>query len=177
MGISEKRSGCAGGIKPQQPLPAGAGVASNGIKERTTAVQLPVVQYHDVDIGDAYAIQKLCVDFIKPVFNHIAAPVLSEKSCDGWQRHNALKSSGNAELSQDGRIAEITGRWITCAAKRDRTCMTQYLPKTLRVLNRGSGLGHSMGSPTDAAVSNIKRQRPRNKQFGPRLNPFGSLRL
>jgi hypothetical protein len=62
------------------PLAAGAGVASNGIKEWTTAVQLAVVQYHDVDIADACAIQKLSADFIKPVFNHIAAPVLGEKS-------------------------------------------------------------------------------------------------
>jgi len=59
-------------------------------------VQPAILQYHDLDIGDACAIQKFSADFVKPVFNHVAAPVLGEKSWDGWQRHNTLKSSGTS---------------------------------------------------------------------------------
>jgi hypothetical protein len=43
-----------------------------------------------------------------------------------------------AELSQHGRIAEITRGWITCAAERDCACMTQYFPKTLGAFYSGS---------------------------------------
>jgi hypothetical protein len=52
------------------------GIASTCVARR----QLAVVQYHDVDISDACAIQKFSADFVKPVFNHIVAPVLGEKS-------------------------------------------------------------------------------------------------
>jgi hypothetical protein len=52
------------------PLAAGTAIAANGIKERTTAVQLAIVQNDDVDIGDAYTVQHRRGDFIKPVPNH-----------------------------------------------------------------------------------------------------------
>jgi hypothetical protein len=45
-----------------------------------------------------------------------------------------------AEFSKHGRIVEIAGSWITSATERDRTCMTQYFPKTLRTLYRGCGV-------------------------------------
>jgi hypothetical protein len=35
------------------PLAVGAGVATDGVKVWTAAVQLAVVQYYDVDVGDA----------------------------------------------------------------------------------------------------------------------------
>jgi hypothetical protein len=53
------------------PLPVGAGVASDRIKVRTTAVQLAVAQYQDVDIADIRAIQEFGADFVKSVLNHI----------------------------------------------------------------------------------------------------------
>jgi len=53
------------------PLPIGACVASDRIKVRTTAVQLAVAQYQDVDIADTRAIQEFCADLIKSVLNHI----------------------------------------------------------------------------------------------------------
>jgi hypothetical protein len=62
------------------PFPTGARVASNGVKEWTATVQLPVVQYYDVDVADAYAIQHFSADLVKPVLNHIVAPVLGDKS-------------------------------------------------------------------------------------------------
>jgi hypothetical protein len=52
------------------PLPVGAGVASDRIKVRTTAVQLAVAQYQDVDIADIRAIQEFGADFVKSVLNH-----------------------------------------------------------------------------------------------------------
>ena len=61
------------------PLRTGAGVTSDRKKVRTAPVQLAIVQYDDVDIADACAIQKFSADFIKPVFNHIVALVLGEK--------------------------------------------------------------------------------------------------
>jgi len=53
------------------PLPVGAGVAPDRIKVRTTAVQLAVAQYQDVDIADTCAIQEFGADLIKSVLNHI----------------------------------------------------------------------------------------------------------
>ena len=65
-----------------------------------------------------------------------------------------------AELSQHGRIVEIAGSRITSAAERDRTCMTQYFPKTLRTLYRGCrAWTFYRFTNNDAAVSNIERQR------------------
>jgi hypothetical protein len=64
------------------------------------------------------------------------------------------------ELSQHGRIAEIAGRWITGAAERDRTRMTQHFPKTLRALYCGCGAwAFNRFTNNDAAVSNIEWQR------------------
>jgi hypothetical protein len=107
------------------PLPGGAGVASDRVKEWTAAVQLAIVQYYDVDIADVCAIQKLCADFIKPVLNHIAAPVLGEKLMRRMvilQRTQIIRHV--AKFSQDGRVAEITGRWIARAAECDCAGMT-----------------------------------------------------
>ena len=53
------------------PLPVGAGVAPDRIKVRTTAVQLAVAQYQDVDIADTRAIQEFGADLVKSVLNHI----------------------------------------------------------------------------------------------------------
>jgi hypothetical protein len=65
-----------------------------------------------------------------------------------------------AELLQDSRIAEIAGRWITSATKRDRSRMAQYFPKTLRTPYRsGRAWTFYRFTNDDAAVSNIEWQR------------------
>jgi len=57
-------------------------------------------------------------------------------------------------------LAEIAGSWIAGATERDRTCMTQPFPKTVRALYRGySGCTFYRFTDNDAAVSNIERQR------------------
>jgi hypothetical protein len=48
------------------PLAVGAGVASDRIKVRTTAVQLAVAQHQDVDIADTRAIQEFGADLVSP---------------------------------------------------------------------------------------------------------------
>jgi hypothetical protein len=52
------------------PLATGTAIASDRIKVRTTAVQLAVVNYDDVDVADTCTIQKFSADFIKAVLNH-----------------------------------------------------------------------------------------------------------
>jgi hypothetical protein len=65
-----------------------------------------------------------------------------------------------AKLPQYGRIAEITGSRIACAAERDCACMTEYFPKTLRTLYRGCrAWTFNRFTNNHAAVSNIERQR------------------
>ena len=61
-----------------------------------------------------------------------------------------------AELSQHGRIAEIAGCRMTCAAERDRACMPQDFPKTLRTLYRHCRACAFKGfANNDRAFSNI----------------------
>src|ERR1700730_3075052 len=65
-----------------------------------------------------------------------------------------------AELSQHSRTAQIAALRITSATERDRSCMTQYFPKTLRTLYRGCRAWTFNGfTNNDAAVSNIEWQR------------------
>jgi hypothetical protein len=67
-----------------------------------------------------------------------------------------------AELSQYGRIVEIAGSWIASPTERDRTCMTQYFPKTLRTLYRGCrAWTFYRFTDNNAAVGNIEAG-PRN---------------
>jgi hypothetical protein len=63
-----------------------------------------------------------------------------------------------AELSQNSRIAEIAGRWVTSTAERDRSRVAQYSPKTLRTPYRsGRAWTFYWLTDDDAAVSNIER--------------------
>ena len=75
------------------PLPVGAGVASDRIKVRTTAVQLAVAQNQDVDIADTRAIQEFGADFIKSVLNQKLRQCWCEKLRDGWQYHGAWRDA------------------------------------------------------------------------------------
>jgi hypothetical protein len=81
------------------PLPAGAGVASS-IKEWTATVQLAVVQYYDVDIADAHAVEHFRGDLIKPVPNH-----------DFCSQCGQLTSTGiNGNVTT--RSGHLARRWI-----------------------------------------------------------------
>src|ERR1019366_1989170 len=85
----------------------------------------------------------------------------------------------NAEPAQHGRIVEIARSWITSATERDRTCMTQYFPKTLRTHYRGCGTWTFYRfTDNDAAVSNIERQRHEicNSGHGSPTQSYQSLR-
>ena len=75
------------------PLPVGAGVVSDSIKVRTTAVQLAVAQYQDVDIADTCTIQKFSADFVKSVLNHDCC--VQEGSCVALWKLTALKKHFN----------------------------------------------------------------------------------
>jgi hypothetical protein len=52
------------------PLTAGAGLASDRIKVRTTTVQFSIVHEYDVHIADVHAIQHFSANLIKPIFYH-----------------------------------------------------------------------------------------------------------
>jgi hypothetical protein len=65
-----------------------------------------------------------------------------------------------AEFPNDFGIAEIASRRITSATERDRACMTQYFPKTLRTLYRGCrARTFNAFTNNDAAVSTSNAQR------------------
>jgi hypothetical protein len=60
---------------------------------------------------------------------------------------------GTCAPSQYGRIAEVARGGIASATERDRACMAQHFPMTVRTLYRGHRLGHSIGSPTTTLPS------------------------
>jgi hypothetical protein len=82
-------------------------------------------------------------------------------------------------LSQYGRIVEIARGWIASATERDRTCMAQHFPKTVRTLYRGCrAWTFYRFTDNDAAVGNIERQRHEicNSGHGSPAQSYQSLR-
>jgi hypothetical protein len=68
-----------------------------------------------------------------------------------WQRGSSQRTQiirHIPELAQHGRIAEIARGGSASTVERDRACMAQHFPETLRTLYRGDRAGHSIGSPT-----------------------------
>src|ERR1700684_156865 len=64
-----------------------------------------------------------------------------------------------AKLSQHSGVVKVADSWIASATERDRACMAQDFPKTLRTLYRGCrGWTFYWFTDNDAAVSNVERQ-------------------